>query len=103
MIEKYVNEFISIYSYLTTKDFTVKLPGYLAAPKQEIDKLLLKYLYAEPKDKLKLWKAFQWIRCDDNRLTSKVSQGGKRIHMVVMSDAAYTILCKTQGKKPTEN
>lgn len=72
MIKTYINEFVAITKYLLKSENMRKTEKYLIVKKNIIEELLDKNKYDTSLNKLKTWKALNWIDAEDRRVTRRV-------------------------------
>lgn len=75
MLSNYIKEFIAITDYLI-KSGRKKTLKFLIIPKTDIEPLLDRNQFDTSSNKLKLWKALNWIDAEDERVTRRVYDGG---------------------------
>lgn len=75
MLTNYVKEFVAITEYLL-KNGRRKTLEFLIIPKTDLEPLLDKNNYDTSANKLKLWKALNWIDAEDERVTRRIFDKG---------------------------
>lgn len=77
MLDVYAKEFVAIGNYFMGKG---KRKGdYIVVEKNSLKELMNRNLYNTAKNKLKIWKALQWIDADkDRRYTKRVYSSEKK-------------------------
>ena len=78
-----IEEYVQIYVLLKDKPDTVVLKGEgMWVGKGVLTKLLKKYAYMMPEEKLQLWKKLRWIDADEGHMTKRITVDGSRRRMV---------------------
>ncbi|MBO5094453.1 MAG: hypothetical protein J6C33_08870 [Lachnospiraceae bacterium] len=83
-----IREFIAVCNYLE-KSNAKQIKGYLIIERSELEKLLDKNKYLTALEKLKHWKAMNWIDADDKQTTKKVCIDGQRKRCVKLCISVY--------------
>lgn len=71
MLNNYIKEFVAITEFLEKND-NKKTLKYIISEKPEVIRLLDKNKYDTAQNKLKIWKALNWIDADEDHVTKKV-------------------------------
>lgn len=71
----YIKEFLAITEYLTKSDRAKIAKGFLIVEKPIIIEMLNKNKYDTANNKLKIWKALNWIDAEDRRVTKRIYDG----------------------------
>lgn len=93
MFESYVQEFIAVCDYLRKSDCR-RTKGFFVVEKVYIEDMLNKNKYETALNKLKAWKALNWISTDKDRLTCRIysKESRKYISCIRISLDVYETL-----------
>ena len=93
MLNNYIKEFIAITEYLI-RNGQKKTLKFVIVSKAEIEPLLDKNKYDTALNKLKLWKALNWIDAEDERVTRRIhdKSSGKYIPCIKIYLKVYESL-----------
>jgi len=101
MLSMYIKEFIAICTHLEAESYPVK-NGFIRIKRETLDALLNKNQYEIAQNKLKTWKALNWISTDERGLTKKIYDGETKKYYphVLISLTVYQTLRELTGTKP---
>jgi hypothetical protein len=93
MLNNYIKEFIAITEYLI-KNGQKKTLKFIIISKAEIEPLLGKNKFDSSLNKLKIWKALNWIDAEDERVTRRIydRKAGKYIPCIKIYLQVYETL-----------
>lgn len=91
MLTIIIREFLAICEYLK-KIGAKTVKGYFVVERTELEILLDKNKYLPSLEKLKCWKALNWIDADENQTTRKVCVDGVRKRCVKLDIGVYEMM-----------
>jgi hypothetical protein len=98
ILDGYMLEYIKIVELILSENkFYLAPTNNIAFEKDYIEHLLNRNTkFRDSKNKLKMWKTFNWIITEEKRLTSKVTIDGKRRHVIVFNIKSFKLLQEIQ-------
>ena len=90
-ILNYIKDFYKVFEYVKNKNLgEVNIKNReIYINKSDFIKLLEVNNYDTPNNKLKVWRALNFINCTDGRYTKKIKRNGKVITMIALNIEAY--------------
>lgn len=100
ILNNYIEEFIAITDFLLKSKKYKKTLDYLIIPKTEIQKFLDKNKFDTSQNKLKIWKALNWINAEDERVTRRRydRETGKLISCILIDIKVFEMMKKLNEK-----
>lgn len=90
-ILSYIKDFYKIFEYVKTKELGEfnSRKNEIYIKKDELKELLEVNKYDSVDNKLKVWRALNFINCTEGRYTKKIKRDKKVITMVALNVEAY--------------
>lgn len=90
-ILNYIKDFYKVFEYVKNKNLgEVNIKNReIYINKSDFIKLLEVNNYDTPNNKLKVWRALNFINCTDGRYTKKIKRNEKVITMIALNIEAY--------------
>lgn len=98
MLNLFVQEYIGICKFLQKKG-AVHRRNFFQIEKSELETMLRKNLYAEPQQKLLVWRSLQWLVCEEERFTVRVVTEGKAYRAVIFRLDVFQALLELTGER----
>lgn len=98
MTEAIIQEFLAICAYLRKSGHRPE-KGYYVVSKEVLTKLLNQNKYLPVTEKLKIWKALNWIDADENHMTKRLAENGKYVRKIKIYASVYEELDSLAAKK----